>query len=532
MSDKILVTVPCTAEQMKRFGRIGDYEITFADEEKIKEAQVVAADIIIGYVEPELIKKNKHLKWYHSSWAGVTQFLEDGVLSSDTIFTNSSGAYGLAISEHVLGCILALQKKLNLYLDNQREHLWQDEGEISGIWNANALVLGFGDIGSEVSRRLHVLGCRVRAIRNHQVSDIPDYVESVHTLDELDKLLGEADIVVVTLPGTEKTNGIFDAARFKKMKKNAIFVNVGRGTIVDTEALNAALRDKQIGGAAIDVADVEPLPKDSPLWDAPNIVITPHISGKYNHLAETLKRIVDIAIENLKLYNKGESLKNIVDRESGYRKFEGQEVRKPKKMRRFHPLILASASPRRADLLARVDIPFEVRKSKALEDSDNPDPALNAEENSYAKAIAIAEKLKCAEDEEYIVLGADTVVSLDDKIFGKPKSEADAFNMLKELQGGTHRVITGVTLVKKHGDEIMFNSFHENTMVSVYPMTDEQIHEYISTGEPMDKAGAYGIQGVFAKYIRNIKGDYNNVVGLPIGHVFRELKKIRKAGSN
>lgn len=528
MGDKILVTFPCTAEQMKRFGKIGDYEITFADEEKIKEPQVMAADIIMGYVAPELISRNKHLKWFHTSWAGVGTFLEEGVLSEDTIFTNSTGAYGLAISEHALGCILVLMKKLNIYQENQKAHEWRDEGGITGIWNSNALVIGLGDIGSELAHRLHSLGSRVKAIKLHKVSETPAYVESIHSPDELDQLLPEADIVAVALPGTDKTNGLIDAGRFKKMKKNAIFVNVGRGSIVDTDALERALREGQIGGAAIDVVDPEPLPKDHLLWDAPNIIITPHISGKYNHLPETLNRIADIAIENLKVYTKGGHLKNIVDRETGYRKFEGQEVRKPKKMKRFHPLILASGSPRRADLLSRVDIPFEIRKSKAAEESQNPDPALNAEENSYSKAMAVAEKLKCGEDEEYIVLGADTVVSLDDKIFGKPGSEAEAFNMLKQLQGGTHRVVTGVTLVKRHGDETVFQSFHENTMVSVYPMTDEQIHEYISTGEPMDKAGAYGIQGVFAKYIRNIKGDYNNVVGLPIGHVFRELKKLRK----
>ena len=528
MGEKILVTIPCNAEQMQRFGRVGDYEITFADETKIKESQVMAADIIMGYVEPRLIKKNKHLKWYHSSWAGVVPFLEEGIIGEDTIITNSTGAYGLAISEHILACVFTLKKKLNLYIENQRAHEWKDEGEVSGIWNSSTLIVGLGDIGTQTALRLHALGSRVKAIRNHQVSEKPDYVESVHTMEELDSLLPGADIVVVTLPGTEKTKGLFNAARFKKMKKTAIFVNVGRGSIVETDALEEALKEGQIAGAAIDVTDPEPLPKKAGIWDAPNIIITPHISGQYNHLPETLTRVVDMAIDELKLYSKGEELKNIVDRETGYRRFEGQEIKKPGKMRRFHPLILASASPRRAELLAKVDIPFEVRKSKAPETSKNPDPALFAEENSYAKAMAIAEKLKCAEDEEYVVLGADTVVSLDDRIFGKPATENEAFEMIKELQGGTHRVITGVTIVRRHGDETKFKSFHENTQVSIYPMTDEQIREYISTGEPMDKAGSYGIQGIFAKYIRNIKGDYNNVVGLPIGHVFREIKKIRR----
>ncbi|MCR5626776.1 MAG: Maf family protein [Lachnospiraceae bacterium] len=195
---------------------------------------------------------------------------------------------------------------------------------------------------------------------------------------------------------------------------------------------------------------------------------------------------------------------------------------------REHPLILASASPRRKDLLSRADIPFEIRISNAEESSTNPDPVKAAEENSLEKAKAVIEGLYCFEDEEYVVLSADTVVSIDGDILGKPAGEREAFSMLKRLQGRTHKVVTGVTLARRLGSKITYNTFHEITQVSVYPITDDQIHQYIATGEPMDKAGAYGIQGSFAKYIRNIKGDYSNVVGLPIGHVFKEYKKIKK----
>ncbi|MCR4907688.1 MAG: Maf family protein [Lachnospiraceae bacterium] len=193
---------------------------------------------------------------------------------------------------------------------------------------------------------------------------------------------------------------------------------------------------------------------------------------------------------------------------------------------REHPLILASASPRRAELLECADIPFVVRSADVEEVSSADDPAEYAEEISRIKAEAVAERIYCDEGEETVVLGADTVVAVQDKILGKPKDENEAFEMLKKIQGGTHKVITGVTICVCAPDGVKSRSFYETTAVSVYPVSDEQIKKYVVTGEPMDKAGAYAIQGLFSRYIRHIRGDYSNVVGLPIGRVFKELKNL------
>ena len=185
---------------------------------------------------------------------------------------------------------------------------------------------------------------------------------------------------------------------------------------------------------------------------------------------------------------------------------------------RFPRVILASASPRRLDLLRQVGIEPEIEPSHVEEVITSTVPDQVVMELSRQKAEDIA-ALHTGEDA--VVIGADTVVAYDGKILGKPKDEADAFQMIQMLQGNTHQVYTGVTLIcgeKK-------TSFYEKSDVSVYPMTEEEIWEYIHTGEPMDKAGAYGIQGYFAKYIREIQGEYTTIVGLPVGRLWHELKK-------
>lgn len=184
-------------------------------------------------------------------------------------------------------------------------------------------------------------------------------------------------------------------------------------------------------------------------------------------------------------------------------------------------LILASASPRRQELLRLVGLQPEVRPSQVEEIITSTDPELVVMELSQQKAADIA--AGCS-GEKVTVLGADTVVAVDGIILGKPKDTADAIQMLKRLQGSNHQVYTGVTLIAcDTGRQI---TFAECTDVAVFPMTDEEIQAYAATNEPLDKAGAYGIQGCFAAYIRAIHGDYNNVVGLPVGRVFQELKRL------
>ncbi|MEF2853192.1 MAG: Maf family protein [Lachnospiraceae bacterium] len=194
-------------------------------------------------------------------------------------------------------------------------------------------------------------------------------------------------------------------------------------------------------------------------------------------------------------------------------------------------IILASSSPRRRELMAQAGFAFEVLVSEADETIETETPGEMVEVLSERKAAAVAEEIKRQgfAEESVLLVGADTMVAIDGKKLGKPKDEKGAEEMLEELSGRTHQVYTGVTLIrlkKVENGSILQESrtFSEGTDVSFYPLTKEEIRSYIATGEPMDKAGAYGIQGKAAVFVKEIKGDYNNVVGLPIARLYQELK--------
>lgn len=184
-------------------------------------------------------------------------------------------------------------------------------------------------------------------------------------------------------------------------------------------------------------------------------------------------------------------------------------------------LILASASPRRKELLEKIGLPFTVQPAMGEERITQKSPAAVVMELSRQKA----EEIAAAQTEDCIIIGADTVVAKGEKIMGKPKDEADAKQMLRSIADDCHQVYTGVTLIRT-GAHPQSVTFQEKTDVCLYPISDAEMDAYIASGDPMDKAGAYGIQGDFAIYVKRIAGDYYNVVGLPIGRVYQELKRM------
>lgn len=192
-------------------------------------------------------------------------------------------------------------------------------------------------------------------------------------------------------------------------------------------------------------------------------------------------------------------------------------------------IILGSASPRRRELLEQIGVEFEVKVSDKEEVYHSTDPSAIVRELALMKAENVAGELKAADmrDSGLIVIGADTVVVLDGKILGKPKDDGDAERMLKALQGRAHDVYTGAAFLSygRNGEKEICN-YAVGTRVYVNPMTEDEIRAYIATGEPVDKAGAYGIQGRFAAYIEKIEGDYYNVVGLPVSRVYETLKEL------
>jgi phosphoglycerate dehydrogenase-like enzyme len=317
LEKNILVLIPVN-EKHKRLleEKAPSANFIYADGKPIDAAQVQNANIIIGSPPVSMIKDSNKLEWMQLQSAGVGGYAEENVLSRDVILTNASGAYGLAISEYMVGVLLELYKKLHLYRDNQTEANWSYEGQVKSIYNSTALIVGLGDIGGEFAKRVKALGAYTIGIRRTDANK-PVYLDELHFMDKLEDLLPRADIVALSLPGTKFTNKIINEKTLKLMKRDAVLINVGRGSTVDTEALCDALKRGHLLGAALDVTDPEPLPKEHRLWKIKNAVITPHVSGGYS-LQETHDRIIRISANNLEAFFNNKSLGNVVDRSAGY----------------------------------------------------------------------------------------------------------------------------------------------------------------------------------------------------------------------
>ena len=289
------------------------------DMQDLPAGRAAEADAIIGDLPTQIdLLQMKNLKWFQLLSAGADQYTKSDVLPEQTVLTCASGAYGKAIGEYMICAVLSLMLDFPRYRDNQRNHLWEKGGQIRHIAGTTALIVGLGDIGSEFAARYKALGGYVIGIKRTASVQKPDCADELYTVEELDKHIPRADVVALSLPSTKETVHLLGAERIGLMKRGAILVNVGRGTAVDTDALSDALYAGKIGGAALDVTDPEPLPPDHPLWDAPNTIITPHVSGGWE-IPENTERVLDIVYDNLRRFASGRQLRNIVDLKTGYR---------------------------------------------------------------------------------------------------------------------------------------------------------------------------------------------------------------------
>ncbi len=308
----VLVTLPASDDFKARLEELNhSYTFTFASESELTPEDMKDVQILIGCISVKLVKEAKQLEWLQLSSAGFEQFVADGVVPAGAYVCNAAGAYGPTVSEHLIAMILTMAKKLHLYRDSQKEENWTDHGSVLSFSKLTVLVLGLGDIGRHTAKTMKALGSKVIGIRR-STNNKPDYVDALYTMDNLDELLPQADIVVSCLPGSPQTNKLIGAHQFALMKDTAYFFNVGRGSLVDTDALVEAIQQKKIAGAGLDVTDPEPLPKGHPAWQEPNLLITPHVSGGF-HMPGTLEYIYDLVIENLKKYEKGEKPDRIVN---------------------------------------------------------------------------------------------------------------------------------------------------------------------------------------------------------------------------
>ena len=253
------------------------------------------------------------LRWVHVAGAGVDAVLFSELVRSPVTVTNSRGVFDRAISEYVLGLMLLFAKDFHRSLEFQRRREWMHR-ETEMLAGKKLLVVGAGPIGRTISRQARCLGMGTSAVARTRRSEDVDFGR-VFSSEQLDEALSDADYVVVAAPLTDQTRGMFGATQFGRMKPGARFINVGRGPIVEEPALIGALREGRIAGAALDVFSEEPLPEDSPLWEMPQVVISPHMSGDFVGWHEALGGLF---VENFRRWRRGEELLNVVDKGRGY----------------------------------------------------------------------------------------------------------------------------------------------------------------------------------------------------------------------
>lgn len=279
---------------------------------------VADADIVYGMPSAAIVQAAPRLRWIQSSSAGVEYIANiPEVVESDIIVTNTRGAHGPSIGEHAFAMLFALTRAMPLSWDQQQRRVW-DRSHIyrsaREMYGSTMGIIGYGAIGRAIAQRAAGFEMRLIAVDANPV--LPDdHVRDVWPMSRLDDLLATADVVMVTAPLTPETRHLIDAAHLARMKPEAYLIVVSRGGIVVESALADALSSGRLAGAAIDVAEIEPLPAESPLWGAPNLIITPHTAGAST---EKERRCVEIFRDNVVRFHRGEPLRNVVDKRRGY----------------------------------------------------------------------------------------------------------------------------------------------------------------------------------------------------------------------
>lgn len=314
MSEYILNLLPLKEEEKAWFEQAAPQAVhVYAGRRTVTQEQLAQATVIFGWPRPKDMPRAEKLKWFQSMFAGVDEYLTPGTVREEALLTSSSGSNARSVAENMLACLLSLQRRLPLYRDNQKIHQWHDEGAVRTLLDASVLVVGAGNIGSCFAGLCKALGAgQTIGLKRRADGPIPGF-DQVRPMAELDELLPQADVVALVVPHAPETVHLMDARRLSLMKEDAILLSSGRGTVLDQEALAAAMREGRLWGAALDVTEPEPLPQDSPLWDVPNLIVTPHVAGGIR-MELTRRSCVEMARDNLVRYLAGEPLHNLVRR--------------------------------------------------------------------------------------------------------------------------------------------------------------------------------------------------------------------------
>ena len=311
MSEYILNLLPLKEGEREQFEALAPEAVhVYAGRRTVTPRQMAEATIIFGWPRAEELHNARSLKWLQTMWAGTDEYEGEGILPPGVIMTSSSGSNSLSVAEHMLASLMALCRRLPTYRDSQRAHRWEDEGVMKTIHGGTVLVVGAGHIGSTFAGMCRALGAHTVGLKRTVRGPVEGFDE-VFSLEKLDELLPQADVVALCLPHNAQSAGLMNEARIALMKDDAIFLNAGRGSALDQDALGRAMEKGKLWGAALDVTVPEPLPADSPLWDIPNLLLTPHVAGGMR-LEVTRRTCIQMAQDNLRRYLAGEPLVNRV----------------------------------------------------------------------------------------------------------------------------------------------------------------------------------------------------------------------------
>lgn len=282
------------------------------DEQAELENNIADADVVAGPVPPDALRRATRLKWVHSWAAGPNKQLFPQMRESPVSLTSSKGNGAIPLAEHAMMLMLMLNRNAMRWIEAQRERRWNSflHGELNGLTCA---ILGTGNAGQDLALKAKAFHMRTIGLRR---TDAPAaHFDKIHAHDTLDAFIAEADFIVVTSPLTNETRDMLGEAQFRKMKPSAYYICISRGGVANDAVLLRALQENWIAGAGLDAQGVEPLPPDSPFWDLPNVIITPHNGAT---TPATKRRGYEIFRDNLKRYVAGDPLTNLVDKQAGY----------------------------------------------------------------------------------------------------------------------------------------------------------------------------------------------------------------------
>jgi phosphoglycerate dehydrogenase-like enzyme len=313
-----MLFLPPQNEAARRFAAevaraVPEANVVVAESDEDASREIVGAEAAFGTVPPSVLRRADRLAWLQAPAAAPPAgYYYPELIAHPVVVTNMRGILNDRIPAHVMAFVLAFARGLHVYVRQQARAEWRrlDPERVVNLPDATALIIGVGGIGAETARLCAAFGMRVVGVDARR-EDRPEGVVELHRPEELDRLLPDADFVILTIPHTPQTEGLFDAARFRRMKRSGYFINIGRGMTTRLDDLDAALRQGVIAGAGLDVYEIEPLPPEHPLWTAPNTLLTPHSAGSGPWIEP---RRLAVTIENARRFAAGQPLVNVVDK--------------------------------------------------------------------------------------------------------------------------------------------------------------------------------------------------------------------------